>query len=819
MKHAFTKGLFVAATATLIAACSTDDAADQMPVAPGKIEVSLKAALPQSRAQIEVDESNGRFSGSWEATDELTVYAKGSTSGEETPKFTYDADAKVFKGQLTEKKQDWTYQAVYPAVDATPLNIPFGAERTQKGSNFNGAYDPLVSVPVTHVGAEPGKTPQGEAVTFRLNRLTAILALTFETDDATVKAEKVKSVALTAAGKTIAAKSFDITLGDQSGALNASEPSETITLSYEAGSEPTAASFKAYFNVPAATYGKLSVVITTEGHTASLDLTTDGIELLPGELAYTTKAVTKWDALAPAAAPTMEWVGHTPNAEGEYEPEEIKKPMDVKVNIQAEAGIESFIIKINSPILATILQQLGATDVVENTVTLDLIDGTDGAVTMVKGLLLPEGLTDLRGYSELLPLDLSGLVPLILDLGGADPNSIVGNHIFTLSMTDTQNSSITRTLTFYVPAPPTITYAAGAWNDMATFTLQNIPADAQTVKVQYKTTDESQWHDAEVNSDRTAAIARPEFTSHTSADWTTLEAANVKPYKRKVAGTGILDGKTYQYKLIVDSFESEVAEFDSAAANLTNPAIPTLDQSAPTFDEKKVTCYTKNNNTDATWWGSGSNTAFGFMDITLCSYDATYKGAYLKSKNDVTLVKMAPGNLFSGKFYKGSTDMNGTVYFGQPYKWAKRPSGVKVKYDAKTGLVDNNYHKTDKIAIGNPDYARIFVAIVNWEKTRDVTSGVNTPTGCWDPETSTDLSGDNYGGGQIIAYASFWVSQTELKGSFNEVTLPFNWYAEDVNPANANYSLVISCSTSAYGDYLAGYKSAEMYVGDFEWVY
>ena len=807
MKHAFTKGLFVAAPATLIAACSTDDAADQMPVAPGKIEVSLKAALPQSRAQIEVDESNGRFSGSWEATDELTVYAKGSTSGEETPKFTYDADAKVFKGQLTEKKQDWTYQAVYPAVDATPLNIPFGAERTQKGSNFNGAYDPLVSVPVTHVGAEPGKTPQGEAVTFGLNRLTAILALTFETDDATVKAEKVKSVALTAAGKTIAAKSFDITLGDQSGALNASEPSETITLSYEAGSEPTAASFKAYFNVPAATYGKLSVVITTEGHTASLDLTTDGIELLPGELAYTTKAVTKWDALAPAAAPTMEWVGHTPNAEGEYEPEEIKKPMDVKVNIQAEAGIESFIIKINSPILATILQQLGATDVVENTVTLDLIDGTDGAVTMVKGLLLPEGLTDLRGYSELLPLDLSGLVPLILDLGGADPNSIVGNHIFTLSMTDTQNSSITRTLTFYVPAPPTITYAAGAWNDMATFTLQNIPADAQTVKVQYKTTDESQWHDAEVNSDRTAAIVRPEFTSHTSADWTTLEAANVKPYKRKVAGTGILDGKTYQYKLIVDSFESEVAEFDSAAADRTNPAIPALDQ-------KELSCYTTENNTDATWWGSGNNT----FAKSLCKHDATYKGAHLKAESGglVAFVGLAPGNLFSGKFYRPSTD--GTVYFGQPYQWAKRPSGVKVQYDAKTGNVNNGKHGW-KIAEGSPDYARIFVAIVNWEKTRDVTSGMSTPKGCWDPETSSDPSGDNCGGGQIVAYASLWISQTALKGSFNEVTLPFNWYAEDVNPANANYSLVISCSTSAYGDYLNGYKSAEMYVGDFEWVY
>lgn len=626
MKHAFTKGLFVAATATLIAACSTDDAADQMPVAPGKIEVSLKAALPQSRAQIEVDESNGRFSGSWEATDELTVYAKGSTSGEETPKFTYDADAKVFKGQLTEKKQDWTYQAVYPAVDATPLNIPFGAERTQKGSNFNGAYDPLVSAPVTHDGAEPGKTPQGEAVTFGLKRLTAILALTFKTDDATVKAEKVKSVALTAAGKTIAAKSFDITLDDQSGALNTDGQSETITLSYEAGSEPAAASFKAYFNVPAATYGKLSVVITTEGHTASLDLTTDGIELLPGELAYTTKAVSGWTALA--AAPTLEWVDNPT-----FEPQEIKAGMSVKVNLQAAAGIEGFVIKVDSKGLATILGQMQM-PVVGTVTTMDMINdpNTEAIKSMIPGFPDP-----LAGHTEAFQLDLSTLVPLILDLPNMGIKDIFGNHKFTLIMSDALGRSIEKTLVFYVPAPnPTITYAAGAWNDMATFTLQNVPADAQTVKVQYKTTDESQWHDAEVNSERTAAIARPEFTSHTSADWTTLEAANVKPYKRKVAGTGILDGKTYQYKLIVDSFESEVAEFDSAAADLTNPAIPTLDQSAPTFDEKKVTCYTKNNNTDATWWGSGSNTAFGFMDITLCSYDATYKGAYLKSKNDVT---------------------------------------------------------------------------------------------------------------------------------------------------------------------------------------
>ena len=424
MKHAFTKGLFVAATATLIAACSTNDAADQMPVAPGKIEVSLKAALPQSRAQIEVDESNGRFSGSWEATDALTVYAKGSQTGEETQKFTYDASSKVFKGQLTNATQDWTYQAVYPAVDATPLNIPFGAERTQKGSDFNGAYDPLVSALVTHAGAEPGKTPQGEAVTFGLNRLTAILALTFETDDATVKAEKVKSVALTAAGKTIAAKSFDITLDDQSGALNASEPSETITLSYEAGSEPAAASFKAYFNVPAATYGKLSVVITTEGHTASFDLT-DGIELLAGELAYTTKAVSGWTALEPELSVTWE-------TNPTFEPVEITNDMKGKCNIviNAPAGIKAFTVSMLSDYLNN---DIGLTE-------LDLLN-PQGLETIFDMLNFPYGEKILN--QKTVPFDLTNAVALL--------EGKSGQHIFTMNVTDNNNKTINQDITFFVP--------------------------------------------------------------------------------------------------------------------------------------------------------------------------------------------------------------------------------------------------------------------------------------------------------------------------------------------------------------------------------
>ena len=526
MKHAFTKGLFVAATATLIAACSTDDAADQMPVAPGKIEVSLKAALPESRAQIEIN--GDRFSGSWEVTDELTVYAKGSTSGEETPKFTYDADAKVFKGQLTNATQNWTYQAVYPAVDATPLNIPFGAERTQKGSNFNGAYDPLVSAPVTHDGAEPGKTPQGEAVTFGLNRLTAILALTFETDDATVKAEKVKSVALTAAGKTIAAKSFDITLDDQPGALNTDGQSETITLSYEAGSEPTAASFKAYFNVPAATYGKLSVVIATEGHTASLDLT-DGIELLAGELAYTTKKVSGWEASGPAA-PTLEWKENPSFAE--YP---ISKPMDIHVDIQAAAGIQNFIITVESKALSSVLPFFGFTATeAENTVSQDI--ASDDANADIIAML---GLTGSpKGKTEKLSMDLSTLVPMILDLENAE-----GSHKFTLQLTDVQNRTLIRTLTFTYEAPaPKPSFSISTpdlWANTATVTVSNAPVGA---KIQYKRGETDTWQDATDKKDGTFLI-EPKWSDGTS------NSAGLTVYS-VAQNTGIFAGATYYIQLI-----------------------------------------------------------------------------------------------------------------------------------------------------------------------------------------------------------------------------------------------------------------------------
>ena len=804
MKYAFAKGLFVAALATTFAACSTDDTTDQQPTA-GKIKVSLQATMPETRSQITVDEENGRFSGAWDASDAMTVYANSEKAG-----FTFNADTKVFEGELTDQTTDWTYQAIYPRVgtDGAEHRIPFGAARTQNGSNFNGAYDPLVSEPVTHANSQPGKTPAGEAVTFGLQRLTSIIALTFTTDDAAVSKEKVQSVTLTAGGgEFIAAQTFDISRNDQTGTLSTEGQSSSITMSYKAGSEPAAAEFKAYFNVPAGDYGALTATIVTEGHTATVALT-DDTTLTAGELAYKTTAVSAWNALA--AAPTMEWVDHTPNADGTYPSEEITDPMSVIINIEAAAGIEGFIITIDSPLLSN-----------EDIMGLSEIDLMDEVTySQWKDMLnLPD---PLKGKTDAFTLDLSTLVPLIKLYEETNPELTYNNHKFSVRITDALNRSIDRTLIFSVTPPPSITYnSSDLWAKSASLTLSNVPATASSVTVQYKASDEDIWHDATVSSDKKTATITPEW----EGPLTTVETSpntTVTPYYRMKAGTGIAKDKAYSYKLIVDGKEYIGSETFSATAD-PNGDIPSLDNSA-------LSCYTESNNTNETWWASGNCTTSILM-FTVKAVCCQYKesSAYLTSSyiGAAGQNMLSAGNLFTGKFNKSSLT-KGDASFGIGYTWNTRPNGIKFTYKGAvaTGTLRTKHKKdgVDPVTSADNDYARIYVAVVDWGKARTVSSGTSAPTGTWDPETVNQSTFEpedvaTYGGGKVIGYASYWIDKNNMPTDFTDKTLQFNWFDKEAKPADGNLSLVISCASNAYGDYMCGYDGNYMYIKDFEWVY
>ena len=72
--------------------------------------------------------------------------------------------------------------------------------------------------------------------------------------------------------------------------------------------------------------------------------------------------------------------------------------------------------------------------------------------------------------------------------------------------------------------------------------------------------------------------------------------------------------------------------------------------------------------------------------------------------------------------------------------------------------------------------------------------------------------------GPVIAYGSLLIGETTPGDAMTTVEIPIEYYDRTTKPTGA-YTLVISCTTSAYGDFMAGCKSNVLYVDNFEWVY
>ena len=273
---------------------------------------------------------------------------------------------------------------------------------------------------------------------------------------------------------------------------------------------------------------------------------------------------------------------------------------------------------------------------------------------------------------------------------------------------------------------------------------------------------------------------------------------------------GISAGNTYEYQLVVAGVaQGAVKSFTTS----TTQVVPYGD-----MEDSSLSCFGIDN-ANAPFWGSGNNNYFGIAKLkTLCN-PASFAGqggascAKLSSTSAVGI--LAAGNLFTGTFVKPSTQ--GTVSFGVPFEWQARPKAFRLKYHAALGNVNLTKYAdasgNDPIAKGNPDKARIYVAIVDWSARHEVSSGLATPSGMWDPASQNSVAE-----GAIIGYAGLWIEASTAGDSMVEVELPVYYYDRVPKP-QGNYTLVISCSANAYGDYMCGCDSNVMYVDDFEWVY
>lgn len=810
--------LLTLTAALLLGACSTYE---EVPATSGDGATAVGfladiAPREQSRADINVDFETG-LTGTWNSEDKLGVLANDFT---QLLQFTYATDSKAFTGSLTGTAGTWAYRAFYPhngnaAVSGTTVTVPFSALRTQNGNKYNSEFDIMAADAITHNDAEPGKTPEGNAVKFNLHRITSILALKLQGDAAS---EKIASIMLTSE-KPIASEQLTFTVpsdpnaaydpsainptlvakGTSATGSSISIDSEHITVTYADGTAPSADYSETFFNVlPDDSYGALTFsACTDKGNAASFTITRS--TPVVANWVYT---VDQTASFTKAAAPTVEWLGH----------EDLTTPVELAesgnsadIRVSAPGGIKSMQVDIASAPLATLLPLVNLAE------SMDLTSpATEEMASMLAQLGFPTPAQLLN--QQHVYFQIGGLIDMLAMVCAEMTETTNSDFKFTVTDNAGQETVITLKYVKTVVSPITYNNDADLWANTASFTL-NIPADATSVSVQYKksTASDTEWQTAEITGNNTKAEIKPDWgTQFTAADWTTPNS--VQPFWRITEGTGVFANNTYDYKLTVDGTEYK-GQFTTKTdqiipeGNMENTALPCF-----ILQDASKTSET---------WGSGNNKVLSACWLCQQADGNSGKCAYLTSGTQNTYIfgkLLTAGNLFFGQFTQNGT--GGDVRFGQIYPWKSRPSAMRVSYKAEVDNVDYvNTTTTVNIPKNSPDKARIFVAVVDWTGPHTVTSTLEvksglpaTVIGSWDPETTTDP-----GEGKIIGYGSLWIEKG--KTDWQTIDIPINYYDKTAKPTDGKYSLVISCACNAYGEFFNGCSTNKLWVDDFEWVY
>ena len=348
----------------------------------------------------------------------------------------------------------------------------------------------------------------------------------------------------------------------------------------------------------------------------------------------------------------------------------------------------------------------------------------------------------------------------------------------------------------------TVTYNGDAdlWRNTATLT---VASGAGSVVVEYRRAGDTQWHTAKQQGGGDYII-EPEYTDVPATD-------GKLAYKSLVDGTGVWLGNSYEVRVTVDGREAATTAFDAGG---TKDIIPdgTMDNWSKHHLDGVVGGDYDSPNTDPNnpFWSNGNNS----LTKDICQ-ESTIDGcngkacALLKSAESIVL---AAGNLFSGEMVVEG--FGAYPNFGRKYTYTARPSAFRFRYRATitpittVGSSDTLHQK------GDPDPASVMFAIVDWNATHVIASGMA-------PDANTFFNPAQksaYDEGNVIGYGLILL--TESKETWTEVTIPVCWYDTAAgNPSGNTCSIVISAASSAYGDYLTGSPDNELYIEDFEWVY
>ena len=340
MKNLFKSSMLVAIVAAALVGCSKDTTETNAPVVKGTT-VHFKAEVTDdtdgSRASLTPDQDETLFTAAWEKADSIGIYATDGDNVDSNAKGKYDSDDKAFSATFTNcthASHMWSYYAYYPYVDTVDAEnnatVPFGSARTQKGNAYNSAYDIMAADEFLYMEesatADPGKDDKGNSIVFAMHRLTAIAYFHFTTT-AAAKSEKVLSVTLSAtpsvAEKPLAADEVSLFYGNTSekkhSCVAKTGAANSIKITYDPATAPTAADFKAWFNVLPGIFSDVKIAIETENYTATITRTGD-VLYEAGKLYKVSTSIkeSKWQEKAPAEKKWIRITSLSNITEGDY---------------------------------------------------------------------------------------------------------------------------------------------------------------------------------------------------------------------------------------------------------------------------------------------------------------------------------------------------------------------------------------------------------------------------------------------------------------------------------------------------------------------
>lgn len=337
------------------------------------------------------------------------------------------------------------------------------------------------------------------------------------------------------------------------------------------------------------------------------------------------------------------------------------------------------------------------------------------------------------------------------------------------------------------------------WNNTAVVTTMVTPEDYATAEIQYRLKGTADWQTTQKGAQDESGI----FTSSIAPEWTSLTNDAGIPVKRLVTTKGVYAGQTYEFRLLVGGQQTETAEYTAPAGD----TIPDGNMENP-----GLSCFTSEN-TNAEFWASGNNT---FAD-KLCR-QGTFNGM---------------GGSYCAKTGRGSPSprqhrsrqpdvrhllqrrpVDGRSRIRTALQLDGAPFGHEGEIPRDTG------HDRRKQTFRGPGRHRRPGQSPHFRRHHRLERPAPGRFGHQRPHGHLGSGGNHPDRRRETHRLRVAVRrQVDRRRAMVEATLPLNFYDPAAGRPTGKYSIIISCSTSAYGDYMVGCTTNVMYVDDFQWVY